>query len=296
LKPLTEAFFMSFLKDLKFNILTKGFGLYVNSLHYLNAKFAAQTAYTLFSVPRRGMLKVLPTFLSSSKTKDLYFNEKKIKTYEWEGTKETVLLIHGWESNANRWQGVIQYLKKKNYRLVALDAPGQGLSDGKELNAVLYSQFINEVVKHYRPDFMIGHSLGGMTMFYYMSVYQPDFVKKIVSLAAPNRFIRITDNYRNMLSLSKKTYINFLLEFENRFQVNPKLFNSEDFVKKIKIPIAMIHDTIDTVVPYKDSLEVIQNNPKIPLFSTHGLGHSLYHQKVNKQIVCFFENDENQFC
>src|SRR5690554_7152913 len=82
---------MSFLKDLKFNILTKGFGLYVNSLHYLNAKFAAQTAYTLFSVPRRGMLKVLPTFLSSSKTKDLYFNEKKIKTYEWEDRKSTRL-------------------------------------------------------------------------------------------------------------------------------------------------------------------------------------------------------------
>lgn len=280
---------MGFLENLKFNVLTKGFGLYVNSVHYLNAKFAAQTAYTLFSVPRKGMLKTLPAFLSSSRTKDLYFNDKKIKTYEWKGAKETVLLIHGWESNANRWQGVIQYLKKKNYRLVALDAPGQGLSDGKELNAVLYSQFIDEVVKHYRPEFMIGHSLGGMTMFYYMSVYQPNFVKKIVSLAAPNRFMRITDNYRNMLSLSEKTYKNFLLKFEKRFQINPKSFNSEDFVKKIKTPIAMIHDTTDTVVPYKDSLEIIQNNPHIPLFSTQGLGHSLYHQKVNKQIVRFFE-------
>lgn len=286
---------MGYFKIIKYTVLTKGFGLYVNSLHYLNAKFAAQTAYTLFSVPRKGVLKDLPTFLSSSRTQDLYFNDKKIKTYEWEGSKETILLIHGWESNANRWQGVIQFLKKKNYRLIAMDAPGQGLSDGKEFNAVLYSQFINEVAKHYRPDFLIGHSLGGMTMFYYMSVYQPDFVKKIIALAAPNRFMRITDNYRNMLSLSKKSYKNFLKEFESRFQINAETFDSERFVQEINVPIGIIHDEADTIVPYKDSLEIIEKKPKIPLFSTQGLGHSLYHQKVNKQIVYFLENDENNF-
>ena len=116
---------MGFLKDLKYRILTKGFGLYINSLHYLNAKFAAETAYTLFSVPRQGLLKALPTFLNSSRTKDLSFGKQKIKTYEWEGEKETVLLIHGWESNANRWQGVIQFLKKKNTASLLWMLPGR---------------------------------------------------------------------------------------------------------------------------------------------------------------------------
>lgn len=282
---------MGFWNKIKYTLLTKGFGLYINSLHYLNAKFAANTAYTLFSVPRQGLLKTLPTFLNSSRTKDLFFENQKIKAYEWEGEKETILLIHGWESNANRWQGVIQFLKKKNYRIIALDAPGQGLSDGKEFNAVLYSQFINEVANYYKPTFLIGHSLGGMTMFYYMSIYQPEFVKKIVSLSAPNRFLRITDNYRNMISLNKKTYKNFLLEFEKRFQINPETFNSSDFISQIKIPIGIIHDDIDTIVPYKDSIEILEKHPEIPLFTTHNLGHSLYHQSVNKQIVHFLENN-----
>ena len=134
---------MALLKNIKYKLLTKGFGLYINSLHYLNAKFAAHTAYTLFSVPRDGVLKTLPTFLGSSAMKKLKYKNMNIQTYEWFGSKETVLLIHGWESNANRWQGVIQYLKKYNYRIIALDAPGQGLSDGKELNAVLYSEFVH---------------------------------------------------------------------------------------------------------------------------------------------------------
>jgi len=278
-------------KKTKYKLLTKGFGFYINSLHYLNAKFAANTAYTLFSVPREGVLKALPTFLGSSNMQKLRYNQHNIQTYEWYGTNETILLIHGWESNANRWQGVIQHLKDKDYRIIALDAPGQGLSDGKELNAVLYSQFLNVVSNHFKPDILIGHSLGGMTMFYYMSTFKPNFVKKIISLGAPNRFLRITENYRNLISLTHKSYQGFLKEFTKRFSIDPAEFNSSSFVEQIKIPIGMIHDEEDKIVPYSDALEIIEKHPTIPLYTTHDLGHSLYSTTVNEQIVYFLENN-----
>lgn len=282
---------MGFFKRLKYTLLTKGFGLYINSLHYLNAKFAANTAYTLFSVPREGVLKSLPTFLGSSAMKKLKVDQHDIQTYEWFGEKETILLIHGWESNANRWQGTIHFLKKHNYRIIALDAPGQGLSDGKELNAVLYSQFVNKVCNHFKPDFLIGHSLGGMTMLYYMATFKPDFVKKIVSLGAPNRFLRITENYRNLISLSHRSYQGFLKEFSKRFSIDPVDFNSSSFVDQIKVPIGIIHDEEDKVVPYSDTLEILEKHPEIPLYTTHDLGHSLYSDDVNEQIIYFLENN-----
>ena len=282
---------MGFFKRLKYTLITKGFGLYINSLHYLNAKFAANTAYTLFSVPREGVLKSLPTFLGSSAMKKLKVDQHDIQTYEWFGEKETILLIHGWESNANRWQGVIHYLKKLNYHIIALDAPGQGLSDGKELNAVLYSRFVNKVSNHFKPDFLVGHSLGGMTMLYYMATYKPNFVKKIVSLGAPNRFLRITENYKNLISLSNKSYHAFLKEFTKRFSIDPTDFNSSLFIKSIEIPIGIIHDKEDKVVPYSDAVEILKAHPKIPLYTTHNLGHSLYDEIVNQQIVYFLENN-----
>lgn len=282
---------MAFWKNLKYKLLTKGFGLYINSMHYLNAKFASNTAYTLFSVPRDGVLKSIPTFLSSSAMQKLSFNQYHIQTYEWFGTKETILLIHGWESNANRWQGVIQYLKKLNYRIIALDAPGQGLSSGKELNAVLYSKFVNEVCNHFKPQFLIGHSLGGMTMLYFLATYQPKFVQKAVSLGAPNRFLRITENYKQLISLNNKSYQGFLNEFSKRFSINPKNFNSSSFISLINIPLSIIHDESDTVVPYSDAVEIISKHPKIPLYSTQNLGHSLYNETVNEQIVHFLENN-----
>lgn len=282
---------MTFFKNLKYKLLTKGFGLYINSLHYLNAKFAANTAYTLFSVPRDGILKSIPTFLGSSSMKKLRFKNLDIQTYEWFGDKETVLLIHGWESNANRWQGVIQYLKKQNYRIIALDAPGQGLSDGKEFNAVLYSDFVNIVSNYFKPNFLIGHSLGGMTMFYYMSVYQPKFVEKIISLGAPNRFLRITDNYKRLISLTNKSYQRFLKEFTKRFSIDPQTFNSSLFINQITIPIGIIHDKNDKVVPYTDALEIVEQHPEIPIYTTIDLGHSLYNETVNEQIIYFLENN-----
>lgn len=282
---------MAFWNNLKYKLLTKGFGLYINLLHYLNAKFAANTAYTLFSVPRDGVLKSLPTFLGSSSMKKLTFEQYHIQTYEWYGERETILLIHGWESNANRWQGVIHYLKKLNYHIIALDAPGQGLSDGKELNAVLYSQFVNTVSNHFKPKFLVGHSLGGMTMLYYMATYQPNFVKKIVSLGAPNRFLRITENYKKLISLSNQSYNAFLKEFTKRFAIDPTDFNSSTFIKSIKIPIGIIHDKEDKVVPYSDAREILKTHPEIPIHTTHNLGHSLYDDTVNQQIVYFLENN-----
>lgn len=282
---------MGFWKNIKYQLLTKGFGAYINSMHYLNARFASETAYTLFSSPRDGVLKTLPTFLGSGAMHKLHFEHHTIQTYEWKGDRETVLLIHGWESNANRWQGVIHYLKKHNYHIIALDAPGQGLSTGKELTPVLYSEFVNVVSNHFKPDFVIGHSLGGMTLFYYMSKYRPSHVKKIMALGAPNRFLRITENYKKLIALSEKSYKGFLKEFPKRFSIDPAEFNSSLFINNIKVPIGIIHDENDKIVPYTDALEITEKHPGIPVFTTHNLGHSLYDDSVNEQIVYFLENN-----
>ena len=55
----------------------------------------------------------------------------------------------------------------------------------------------------------------------------------------------------------------------------------------------MIHDKKDKVVPYTDVLEITEQHPKIPLYTTQDLGHSLYSDSVNEQIIYFLEN--NQF-
>ena len=278
-------------KKLKYLLITKGAGFYINTLHLIHAKSAANIAYNLFATPRKGKLKEIPTFLNSSVQKKLTYKDYTIQTYEWANKGEKVLLIHGWESNTTRWKEIIKKLSKQNYHIIALDAPAQGLNKGKELNAVLYGEFINEVANYFKPSALIGHSLGGMTMLHYYDKFKPNFVTKIISLGAPNRFLRITDNYKNVLSLSKRSYSEFLKEFPRRFNVNPAEFNSEVFIKSIQIPLGIIHDKHDNIVPFSDAEEIINKHSKTELFVTENKGHSLYHKSINEQIIYFLENN-----
>ena len=200
-------------------------------------------------------------------------------------------MIHGWESNSNRWEGMIQYLKKKKYNIVCLDAPGQGMSSGKELNAVLYAEFINEVCQKFKPSYLIGHSLGGMTMFYAQSKYQFPFVKKLIGMGSPNVFHRITKNYKTMLSLNNRTYQSYLDTFITKFNIDTQFFNTETFIEKINQPILIIHDKNDTIVPYNDAVQITNRNSEVKFITTEKLGHSLFHNQVYKDAVSFLEDE-----
>ena len=272
-------------------IKTKSLGFVLNTLSIYNPKKAGAIAYKIFSHPREGKLNAFTDFLLKSEQETLIYKEHQIQTYHWKGDKETVLLIHGWESNTSRWQGMIQYLKKKKYNIVCLDAPAQGMSSGKELNAVLYAEFINEVCLKYKPTYLIGHSLGGMTMFFAQSHYQFPFVKKIVGLGSPNIFHRITNNYKNLISLNNKTYNAFLNVFIEKFNIDTTYFNTEDFIQKINIPVLVIHDKDDLIVSYSDAEKILKKNSNIEFVTTEKLGHSLVNNQVYKQAVSFIESE-----
>ena len=279
-------------RKISYFILTKSAGLWINVCSFFHPKKAGKMAYTLFSVPRSGKLTHFTPFLEKASKKTLLCQDQTIQTYFWEGSGETILLIHGWESNSNRWQGLIQYLKKKHYFIVAVDAPGQGMSSGKELNPVLYSQFLDVVCKEYRPQYLIGHSLGAMTMFYYYSKSDFPSVKKIVGLGSPNKFTRITRNYKNLISLNKLAFQNYLQIFLDQFSIRISEFSTQEFIQNIQIPILLIHDQEDTIVPYHDALEIVAQNPKVHFQSTQNLGHSLYDKRVYKEIVQFLKSDK----
>jgi len=279
------------ISKIKYWFLTKSFGMLVNIISFFNEKKAGSIAYKIFSNPRAGKLRTISDFLSKANLETIIFKNQSIQTYHWKGSKETILLIHGWESNSTRWKGMIQYLKKKKYNIVSLDAPGQGLSSGKEMNAFLYAEFIHEVCLKFKPSYLIGHSLGGMTTFYAQSKYQFPFVKKIVGMGSPNIFHRITNNYKKLLSLNDKSYRSYLNTYTQKFGIDTANFNSENFVQQIKQPLLIIHDKNDSIVPYSEAIQIANKNPKVQFISTEKLGHSLHHNQVYKLTVSFLENE-----
>ena len=75
------------MKKLKYFLLTKSIGFYINILVYVNPVKASKLAFKLFSEPRDGRLSQqnLPVFLQIAKNETFIFNNQEFQSYTWKG-------------------------------------------------------------------------------------------------------------------------------------------------------------------------------------------------------------------
>lgn len=81
--------------------------------------------------------------------------------------KKTLLILHGWGSNSDRWVEVAQNIAEKNsnLRIIAPDLPGFGKSDALQTpwNTNQYIEWIDELILQLglKDFYLMGHSFGG---------------------------------------------------------------------------------------------------------------------------------------
>lgn len=272
--------------------LPKIVGKLINSSSYISKSYAANKAMALFATPRKG--KTTPeqsAYLKSAKTTlKLEFDGLKIATYQWSGTDKTILLVHGWESNTARWKNLIAVLQKHHYNIIALDAPAHGDSGGDTFNAILYAEFIQVVSKRFKPEIIIGHSVGGMASVFFQKKYQSPSLKKMILLGAPDEFTAIFENYTNLLNYNSKV-INALEDLVvKRFGASPESFSTAKHSASIQVDGLIIHDKKDKIIPFYDSEAIHKNLKNSKLISTSGYGHSLNNEEINRYILEFIKS------
>ena len=279
---------------LKYLLLTKSIGLYINLLSYIYPKKASHLAYRLFSEPREGRLlkEELPEVLQDATTETLVFNGNDFHTYKWAGSDKVILLVHGWESNASRWEKMLPYLRSSGSTIIAIDGPAHGLSPGKEFSVPVYAEFINVAVRHYKPDFLIGHSIGGAACVYFQYKYQNAALRKMVLLGAPSDLKILIRNYVSLLSLNAKMV--HLLEdyFLEKFRFKLDDFSGKIFGSKLSIKGIIAHDIDDTVVAFEEGKKIAGAWKNAVFLETKGLGHSMHDDTLYKKVSKFlFEAD-----
>jgi predicted alpha/beta hydrolase family esterase len=280
------------MKKIKHFLLTKSVGLYINTLSFINSDKANTLAYKLFSEPRKGKLKKeeLPKVLQNAKSEAVQFKEHSIQTYIWEGNENIILLVHGWESNASRWEKLLPHLRKKGSTIIALDAPAHGLSSGIEFNVPKYAEFINFIINIYSPKILISHSIGGAASVYSLYKYSNKTVEKLILLGAPSEMKIIVSNYIAMLSLNKK--INSFLEKQSEVKFNIKIddFSAHLFSKNLNQKALIAHDIDDPVVLVSEGRKIANALPSATYIETQGLGHSMHDTKLYQSIVEFIHH------
>ncbi len=282
------------MKKLIYFLYTKSAGLYINLLSFVFPIKATQIAYSLFSEPRDGRLTKsnLPTILQDTVSETFQHNEHHFQSYTWKGNNNVILLVHGWESNASRWENILPYLQKSGSTIIAIDAPAHGLSSGKEFNIPQYAEFIHVLFQKYNPKHLIGHSLGAKTCLYYQSVYQDNNLEKMVILGSPSDFNIILNNYINLLSLNSTITKGLEKHYLQSFNLQLENFSGKLFASKIKTKGFIAHDTDDTVVLFEEGKKIASSWKDSVFIETTGLGHSLHDDALYTKIAGFLFETE----
>ncbi len=276
-----------FKKSLVFLTL-KSIGLYINALSFVAPKKSLQLAYRLFSEPRKGKLKIdrLPKALLKAEQESHVFEETQFHTHKWKGNDETILLIHGWESNASRWKKSIPHLKKTGKTIVAIDAPAHGLSSGKEFNVPAYAKYINQIVQKYKPKIAIGHSIGGNALAYFQAHY-PHTFEKLVLIGSPDEFKVILNNYIKLLGLNSRVHDSLANYTKERFNLTIDDFSAAKYLQNTNVLGIIAHDKDDNVVLFEEGKKIANSWKTSQFIETNGLGHSMHSDELYEKIVAF---------
>ena len=272
-------------------IIPRLYGLYFNSLAFFSEKSAAEKAFTLFCTPRKG--KVLPLqqeFLESAKHDTVELGGMSLQTYRWKGEKERVLLLHGWESNTFRWRNLIGLLRQEGFDIVAFDAPAHGKSGGEILNVPLYAECTDHMINKFKPNYIVAHSVGGMTAVFHQYQYRTNKVDKLVSIGAPSELPEIMAHYQDMLKFNDRVMKALDGYFQRHFGFGIQDFSTSKFASDLSVKGLLIHDELDKVAPVSSSEKVHASWSNSQFIKTRGLGHSLHQEEVNHQILDFLRS------
>ncbi|MDB9755625.1 alpha/beta hydrolase [Winogradskyella sp.] len=273
------------------SFVIKSIGNTLNATSLLASKYASKKALNLFASPRKGRYtESQKNVIASSKLCVLNYKNFKIATYQWSGTNKTILLAHGWESNASRWDYILEDLKAQNYNIIALDAPAHGASGAKQFNAVLYSEFINVVAKKFKPDVLIGHSVGGMASVFCLYNHKSESIKKMILLGAPAHFTGVFARYKTMMGYNKRISRGLDAIVLERFGKPVDYFSAANFTGIIEAKGLIIHDKKDRIIPFEDAKLFANRYKNSELISTTGFGHGLKDKSLKPKIIEFINS------
>jgi predicted alpha/beta hydrolase family esterase len=223
-------------------------------------------------------------------------NNKNVQVYSW-GAGPVVLMVHGWAGRGTQFRKFIEPLNKAGYRVVAMDGPAHGESEGSRTNLDEFKAAIEAVLKQVGgAQAIVAHSFGGIASLYAISSGLP--VNRLVNVASPTIADEIIKTYLRAINGSPKTGEAFkqyvLKKTGNTFEK----YSALEFIKHVPdtLSLMLVHDEDDREVIIDHPRALMQLYPKATLLQTKGLGHTriLKDDDVIRQIVTFLGTPASQ--
>lgn len=209
---------------------------------------------------------------------DEYFSGQELtfQAFKWGKGSRKILLTHGWGSKAADLSDIIVALEQiGDVEIIAFDAPGNGVSEGKLSSLLLFAESVKAIVAHHGiPEVTIGHSLGATANIIAMQQLgiHP---KQIISIAP---LIDLGKNFEasmDAIDIPKDSQNAFFQSFEERFKKPVSNYNLVDWsaftTESSKHWVA--YDENDLISPYLYMNTFLNSNSFIESTNYIGAGH-----------------------
>lgn len=231
-------------------------------------------------------------YLETAQVLPTRVNDKKISVFRWGSHERKILLVHGWNGRGTQLGSFIQPLLDNQYAVISFDAPGHGLSQGKNTNVVEINQVIQQLDRDYGPfDAVIAHSFGALATS--VAVDNGLRTKKLIYIALAADVKGLTDKFSQHLAIPEKVVRIFSGFLERDFGADVwDRFSTVSLAVNLPYPGLLFHDKDDYDVPWIESHQVASVWKNAKLITTQGFGHRriLRAQQVIERTVAFITN------
>jgi pimeloyl-ACP methyl ester carboxylesterase len=279
--------------NLNQRIIVQFYKTKIKALQKLSPQAAGRAAFRLFCTPGKVKNTQAPPFFHHAEKLVFEFKKISVKGYCWRAKNELaqkVLICHGFQSRAYKFEKYAQLLHQAGFEVLAFDAPAHGDSSGKQFNAYDYSLLIHDIENNYGPIYaVIAHSFGGLAASLAFENINHT-LKKLILIAPATETKTAIDQFFHIFHMSGdlREYVDDLVVQLSDKPVN--WFSVNRALLQVQCPVLWIHDEHDAQCPYQDTQPTRNLNSKnIQFITTQHLGHNkIYHDEVVQSKVVKF--------
>lgn len=205
------------------------------------------------------------------------------------GKGPSVLLVHGWGERAASLGAFVTPLVDAGYRVVGVDLPGHGGSEGGQADGFVISSAIGGVVEALGDvRAVVAHSMGATTTLFAASEGME--VDALVLLAPSPRLDHALQTFSRLLALPPNATKGLKATIDRRYGSDVWMRLSGDTIAaKVRVPGLIVHDRDDPQVELSDAEALHAAWRGSRLVTTETLGHAriLRDDKVIDAVTSF---------